>query len=453
MKTILITIFHGHIARNILRTEMLKLLTEREDVRIVIAAPEAKKEFYEKEFGGPRVSIGVLPKIQFSKLDKRIRSFYYFFVDTDTVRIIQAEQFLYTKRYVRYAYMRFMTKLFGNIPPLRKLVRFLDVLLVKDTAFAPLFDEYKPDLVVVPSITSDDESLALRQAKARGIRTVGMVRSWDNISVNKGNIRVMPDKLLVHTDILKWELEHFADADPRTVEVVGMSHFDHYFKKAPMSREAFMQKIGGDPKKPLVFVTLIGLSAADLDRHLVSVLEKGIRERADLKDVQLLVRSHPNEDKAVDFVDSTITHVNKPLMVSFPGKLTDREFTPEDIDLLANALYHSAIVINTQSTTTIDAAAFDKPVINVAFDEVPGKPYLKSIRRFYDYTHYLPILASKGVRLAHAESELLDLVALYLKDPNLDHDGRRAMLLEQNGGHADGSASRRTVDAIFSVLP
>ena len=47
-KTIFITSFFGLIARNILATNVLKILKERPDLKIVILALEAKKNLYQK---------------------------------------------------------------------------------------------------------------------------------------------------------------------------------------------------------------------------------------------------------------------------------------------------------------------------------------------------------------------------------------------------------------------
>ena len=82
-KRILIPIFHGHIARNILRTEVLSELIKRANVVLIV--PAFKKDLYKKEFGNENVSVVASPEIHYSRLDKFFRSFYYYFIDTETV--------------------------------------------------------------------------------------------------------------------------------------------------------------------------------------------------------------------------------------------------------------------------------------------------------------------------------------------------------------------------------
>ena len=446
MKKILIPIFHGHIARNILRTGVLPELTK--ETNVVLIVPDFKKELYIKEFGGERVSVASAPTIKFSKLERFFRSFYYYFVDTETVKIVQQEQFWEANK-LRYWWARFWTKLFGNIKVLRQIVRWFDSLLVKDTTFRNIFDKHKPDVIFVPSITSDDEGLVLRQAKARGIKTVGMVRSWDNITVNKGNIRVFPDKLLVHTEILKDDCVKYADYPPERIEVVGMSHFDYYLNDNRIPRESFFQKINGDPKKRTIYFMPIGLSDIEEDKYMLNLLEGWVKSSKEFAGTQLMLSTHPNATKPIDYTAPETLLIKFPGVINFPGgKPTDREIIKGDMEMMASAIYHSDVVVNYQGTTSIDASAIDKPVVNIAFDAHEGKPYLKSVRRFYDFTHYQPILASRGVRLAHSSNELKKEILEYLNDPSLDKKGRKRIIDEQSPSF-DGRAGERTAQAIL----
>ncbi len=448
MKKILIPIFHGHIARNILRTPVLPELTKQAEVILVV--PSFKRDLYEKEFGGRNVKVITSPEIKFSAIDKFFRSFYYYFVDTATVRIIQQEQFVLTNKYPRYIWARFWTKIFGKAKIFRQIIRFMDGLLVKDRLFVEIFDTYKPNIVFIPSITSDDESLVLRQAKSRGIKTVGMVRSWDNITVNKGNIRVFPDKLLTHTEILKEDCARYADYPREKIEVVGMSHFDYYITDKRISREEFFKQIGGDPKKKTIYFMPIGLSDIEEDKYMLKLLEGWVKNDKDFSNTQLMLSLHPNATKPIDYASQETLFIKPPKSIDFPGgKPTDREITREAMELMASAIYHSDLVVNYQGTTSIDASAFDKPVINIAFDGSKERSYLKSVRRFYDFTHYQPILKTKGVKLARSVDELRTDIIEYLKNPRLDQIGRQRIIREQASNH-DGHASERTAGAIIN---
>ena len=452
MKTIFITIFHGHIARNLLRTKVVEFLLARPDTNLVLIVPDYKRDYYQKEFGSERVIVEGIPILKPNLDERLIRSFYYYFIDTETVRIIQGEQFWYTGQRFKYLFMRFFTKLFGNSRFLRNLIRYIDGKILP-TNLGTLFDQYKPSVIFAGSLTSNEDVLFLKEAKRRDIKTVGMIRSWDTITVNKGIPRVYPDKILVHSEILKRDVIDYGDANPETVEVVGLSHFDHYVGPPKMTREEFFRAVGGNPNKRTVFYPLNGVASYDFDAYIVGILEEMVRSNKALQDVQLFVRRHPNEVKNINFCDPKISITNIPETVDFPhNKLAEREFTPRDIDILAHALRYSDLIINTQSTTTIDAAAFDKPVINIDFDESPDKNFYKSVRRFYHYNHYQPILKSGGVRVVGSKEELENTILDYLANPAKDREGRARLLSEQNGGPLDGNASECTAAAVLALL-
>jgi len=453
-KTIFITIFHGHLARNILRTNILPLLAAQPDLKVVIIAPDFKQKYYQKEFSQSNIIIEGLSALEPIGGDRFFRSLYYYFVDTRTVKIVQQEQFILTGRYLKYFTIRLLTLIFGHLPLLRRLIRSLDNRLVGlNQEVESLFKRYQPDLIVASQVMADQDVMFLRSASRRHIRSIGMVRSWDNVTVNKGNVRVQPDKYIAQTEFMKNELVKYAEADVTKIAVVGLSHFDYYTdKNLRIPREDFVKSIEANSDKRYIYFMPIGLSDEGQDERMITALAQILTRREELKNYELLVTLHPNTSKTfsakipgVVFIDTSHS------LISFSdGKMTDREISKEAMEIMASSIYHSDLVINYQGTSSIDAATFDKPVINIAFDE-KTKPYLKSVRRFYDFEHYQPIIKSGGVRLAHSLSELEDLIVKYIEDPALDYEGRKRIINEQCY-RLDGQASQRTVNEILSAL-
>lgn len=450
MKTVFLTIFHGHIARNFLLTPILSLLKELKDTKVVLIVPESKKEYYEKQFGGGNIVLEGVPTLQPTRLDSFMRSLYFFCVDTETVQHIQGEQFLLKKKYLRYWVTRFLTKIGGNSRAVRNLLRWADRTFVKPQGFSELFDKYKPDLVFISSITSDQDSMVLREADRRGVKTLGMVRSWDNFSVNKGNVRIYPEKLLVHNRFLADDAIKLADFPPESIVMVGMPHFDFYVNEQRLSREETFHAVNADPSKRLLFFLMIGLSSSNLDKYVIGKLEELIDRDPEFKNFQLVVRPHPNTGKLIDTVGPK-TLINYPKLVEFNARLTDREFTKEDMDIYAGLIAHSDVVISYQGTGTIDAAALDKPVINLAFEESPDVPYLAGIRHQYDYTHYRPIRATGGVRVVWKEEDMRGAILDYANNPARDAEFRKILVADQCY-LLDGKASERVVGEIKKAL-
>src|SRR4051812_35300747 len=109
-RKVLIPIFHGHIARNILHTNVLGELSQR--AKVILLVPDFKKDLYTKEFGSERVTVVSSPEITFSRLDKFFRSFYYYFLNKKKFKIIKVKKFKLKKIFLKYYKPQFLTKFF-----------------------------------------------------------------------------------------------------------------------------------------------------------------------------------------------------------------------------------------------------------------------------------------------------------------------------------------------------
>lgn len=454
MKTILLPIFHGHIARNVLLTDTFRLLAGRSDLHLVILAYNFKQAYYQKTFGRPNVKIVGLAEtdLRLGCWEPVFKSLFSFFADSP--RHIQVFQEILDKdgNYPAYVLRRMATALIGNSPVLRNLVRWLYHRLVPAKAFfLQLLERYQPGLVFLPDMTFHVDNYLLRAARTRGISSIGMLRSWDALTSNKGTIRIKPDQLLVHNEFMKKMAVKYGDMKPAHITVTGMPQLDIYVQNPPTERSAFFRKLGLDPAKRIILFALTGPRTAGINQDIISIITEAIVDGRLPSDLQLLVRMHPNSNPESFTVGKGVVF-HRPAGVEFSaGRLADIEFTDQWLQELLDSLYYSAVTINAQSTMSVDAAAFDKPIINLAFDGRENLPYTRSVRRLYHSEHYAPILKSGGVRVAYNESELLDWLKRYLTDPALDRNGRQRIITEQTG-QLDGQAGRRTADYIIKFL-
>ncbi|MGB7201857.1 MAG: hypothetical protein WBD16_06265 [Pyrinomonadaceae bacterium] len=107
------------------------------------------------------------------------------------------------------------------------------------------------------------------------------------------------------------------------------------------------------------------------------------------------------------------------------------------------------VVINLSSTVTVDAAIFDKPVVNLNFDPQPEKPFEKLVKDVNSaWTHFSPIANSGGVRLVNTPEEMVRAIKDYLANPTLDHEGRKR-IVSRVCGYADGKCANRMSQAIW----
>ena len=86
------------------------------------------------------------------------------------------------------------------------------------------------------------------------------------------------------------------------------------------------------------------------------------------------------------------------------------DVTADSQQHLADTLRHSDVIVNVASTIAIEAAIFDTPVVNVAFDGEAESPFEQSAPRYYRFTHYVNITRHGAVRVAATPEELVSHV-------------------------------------------
>ena len=227
MQTIFITSFNPFISRNILSGDILKLFRQKESLRVVIFCPAYKQKYFEENFASDNV---VIEGVETEVINKQDIIFSYIgrsLVSTKTLAIHRWEIFLRNKNIFTFLFSYFLAVL-GRLDQVKRFVRWLDLITINKSKFSFYFDKYRPNLIFATDIFHVDDVHFLAEAKSRGIVTIGMVRSWDNIT-NKGLFRIKPDKLIVHNEIVKDEAIKYEAMSSKDIFVSGLPQFDCYF--------------------------------------------------------------------------------------------------------------------------------------------------------------------------------------------------------------------------------
>ena len=142
------------------------------------------------------------------------------------------------------------------------------------------------------------------------------------------------------------------------------------------------------------------------------------------------------------------------MSVEDAGSVGPRGWAPTgpEVDHLAHLLHHSAVLLNVASTTTVDAAALDRPVVNISFDGERPLAWIRSCRRFYSFYHYRRIVSTGGVRVVESAAECVKEIEAYLEDPARDAAGRQRIVSE-TCYRVDGNSSRRIAEVVTGWIP
>lgn len=451
MKTIFISSFNPFILRNILVSDALKIIVQDGSVRVVIFVPDYKVSFFEDQLVVyDNVVVEGIKTTNVSRQNIVFRFLGGSLVDTPTIKVHKRVQLAQDGRYVRFIVSWLLRKLLSRLVVVKRLVRKLDYLTMNKSYFLPYFSKYRPQLVFAADVFNDNDVHLLATARSQGIRTVGMIRSWDNFTT-KGVFRIKPDILLVHNEILKSETVKYCDMIQETVWPVGIPQYDRYLNGSRLSRDAFFKKLDFDPARKLILFSPFGQRFTDTDWQIMDIL-KGLIEREEIPPTQVLVRCTPNDPVSLGgFIPNKCFYIDCPGR-GFVGRETkDQELTVEDVNWLADCLHHCDVVVAGGASIGIDAATFGKPTILIHFDGFEEKPYWQSVRRFLEYQHPRDIISTGAMRSVRSAAELKQQLNSYLNNPRLDRPSREKMLRDQCW-RLDGQSGQRIGRFLNSLL-
>ena len=448
-RTVFITIFQGAEAKNILRTDIYARLLREPDLRIVLLVKTPERgDYYKKEFSHPNVSYEVAPEFSPNRWDRFFSWFAFLTLRTGTVDLRRRMTLETDKNYFRFFSGWLLNRLLGW-RLIRQMARWFDSRLSSGGSFGKLFDKYDPRTVFCAHLFDDAEVAILKEARRRGVASIGFINSWDKLT-SRHTVRILPDWLVVFNELVKQEAMRHADMSESRIFVTGVPQYDQYIKEKPADRAGFFAKIGADPSKKLIVYAPMGKTFSNSDWDIVDLLTAWIKEGKIT--AQLLVRFQPN-----DFFNEVELKKRPSLIYDWPGirfskeRGVDWDMSFADLKHLTDTLFHADLFVCYASSMSIDAAIFDKPVINIDFEVRPKEVMAKSPTYFYQMTHYQNAVRTGGIKYPKSKEEFLRNINDYLANPSADRSGRARLIREQCGA-VDGRAGERIGEFIISKI-
>ncbi|MBI2635374.1 MAG: CDP-glycerol glycerophosphotransferase family protein [Parcubacteria group bacterium] len=456
MKTIFITAFHPFISKNILNTDVFKILKARNDLKIILLVPVILKDFFENNYRSDNVIVEGVDLMPFknSSSNNFFSKVAFFFIYNHWIRhkrheYLSAHPSFYN--FVKFHVFMVLTWFLSGYKVINKTFRFFDWHFSPGSFYENQFEKYKPDIIFSTDVYDDFDQALIKEAKIRKVFVVGMVRSWDN-NISKGLMRCLPDRLIVNNEVIKKEAIKIHNFPEENIFIGGLPQFDDYLKAPFKSREEFFKSVGGDPDKMTILFSP-GSREISADANIV-ICEafKTAKERGILpKDVQFFVRNHPTRpDKVLEkFKNDPDFIVEMPGTMKGSGKFL--EFSMQDSIHLIDTVYYSDVVVWIVTSIGLDSLVFDKPQIAVDFDGFKSKPYWSSVKSMNDYDHLISFFKTSKVKRAGSIEDLILWIGEYLKNPRLGEEGRKKAAREQLW-KVDGKSGARIADFILSFI-
>jgi hypothetical protein len=449
----------GHNVSNLLRSGFLPSLLGS-GVKVVVLSPFAADPTFVREFTKENVEIATLPPWHPTPAERAVDS-------------LLSEMFLRQSRLEAVRLQRDRARLLEPWPGRSALAAVKAVLVrapvprrtwfrvagaLSRHAFDRLFTLHQPALLVTSSagfLTS--EVPVIYAAKRFGVPQIGVDLGWDNL-VSKYHTILPVDRLAVWNDDMREQAIRFHGFSADRVAVVGAVQFDSYFESLQLpTREAFLKTAGVSPERALVTMATAPHAVYPSTPWLIEILADAIDREALGRPADLLVRVHPRDDLAQysRFAGRRHVTIEKPVghLVGTPGTPQFDQFSATRADRrhLAETLAYSDVLVNFASTTTIEACVFDTPVVNVGFDEHVDVPAPLSIRRYFRFEHYRPVVETGAATVASSPEGLVSAVRAYLADRTRDQEARRK-LAARLCPFRDASAGQRLARAVLDAL-
>ncbi|OGQ24915.1 MAG: hypothetical protein A3C54_08430, partial [Deltaproteobacteria bacterium RIFCSPHIGHO2_02_FULL_60_17] len=428
-------------------------LLEAADLRVVVVSPLAREPYFHEEFAARGVAVEPLPKTRGGFLERRLKDLRFYLWSerelTSTFRIKRKTEFSPWGVWWRDLVAR---RLRGLGITEDRIGRW-ELAIFRAPKISRLYDEYRPDAILFTKLFSTNIHM-VKEAKRRGVKTICFLEAWDNLT-SKGPLAVVPDILLVWNQFMKQEAVEYHGFPPDRVRVVGIPQFDVYHDPNKfLSRKDFFERYGLDPSRKLLTYAVAAGEIAPTDPDVIEMLYQAVISGRVTTPAQILIRLHPQTRGR--HLEKFNRFRGRPGIAIQPAGRVARiqdgwDPSWDDMIRLSETMYHSNVVLNVGSTISLDAIAFDTPVVAIGFEGDGQRDYFESYRRYYDYTHLKRIVESGGLRIAQSFDEMLHAVNRYLKDPSLDARGRERVRAEQFC-FLDGRSGRRSARAILTEL-
>ena len=450
METLFITISRGSLIRNFFHTGIISGLLDK-GYRVVVLTPYYKDHKLFAGYAHPNLLLEPLHSSRI-RLEKIITELLKGAAFNRTVHFLWRYRLvgsdprlvLYIPRIIFLAPLRF-------VPGCRRFIQWIDYILNPQKEHDYLFAKYRPTLAFVTSVNSFSDSGVTKSAKRFGVTTVGMPKSWDNLS--KILFNAPTDYLLVWSDFMRQQAMRYQGYGREKIFIIGVPQFDIYSQPEHLvSREEFCKQFNFNPNKKIVlYGSCGGGNDIDMEADYPEMIQQWIGS-GKLVDAQILVRPHIGYRNDVEkfsriardpnvAVDQTDKHDYS------LGDYWDPSFA--HLEHLYNSLHHADVCINMGSTLTLDAIACGRPVINIKFDKNPHVLFRNSVRRLYETDYITDLMKMNATWIVENEESFLEsLKAVLERGESKDTHPLIDCFMYKN----DGKSAERIVTTLISII-
>lgn len=311
----------------------------------------------------------------------------------------------------------------------------------------------RPVLGLSTSCVVDWERPLFEALRMLDVPTATMLLSFDNLT-SRGYLPLMSfDRYLVWQGRMAAEVREFYQVPDAQIAITGTPQFDfHVCKEFHWTREVTARALGLDLSGRYIVYCANHVALTPNEPELVAQVLLDVAGDPALAAHQWVVRLHPMDTYARwERLAARFDQV----VVSHPWRQGDGSFwgapSANDIALLGNTLRHADAAVTMASTTALDSAVVDTPIVCVGFHPATGSAEDRFYRAAHYTHHYLPITESGAAPVAHDLASLRGLLREAVTDPAARRL-QRERLVEQLCGVVDGGSVARIAGELVGML-
>lgn len=261
--------------------------------------------------------------------------------------------------------------------------------------------EEKPDMVLCTNQRAVNAIAPLLAAENLKIPTACFIFSWDNLP--KATLVINTDYYFVWSEYMKAELlQYYPFIDAEKIKITGSPQFEHYFNKDLLvTKEDFYYQNNLDPETEYLCYSGDDITTSPHDHSYLKDVAEAVRVlNAKGRKLGIIFRRSPVDfssryDDTINAFSDIITPI-EPLWEEKGERWNTILPTKEDLNLQANLIQHTFMVINVGSSMVFDYVCMGKPCAYINYNP-QEENLIRNINEIYRYVHFRSMPSEKSV--------------------------------------------------------
>ena len=318
-----------------------------------------------------------------------------------------------------------------------------------------LLKKEKPDLIFCTNQRTTDAIAPILAAKDLNIKTATFIYSWDNIP--KATLVIEPDYYFVWSNFMKEELiKYYPYIKENQVKITGTPQFEpHFNENLVVSKEEFLKTYNLDVNKKYICFSGNDITSSPFDEYYLEDLAEEVEKLNNTGyNLGIIYRKCPVDftgryTKVLENYKHIIVAID-PVWKNLGNSWNKVMPFKEDMQLLANTVRYSELVINVGSSMVFDAVSHKKPCAYLNYNTKKVDVSKWTIKTIYTFIHFQSMPSKEAVLWLNKKEDYKTIIKKVLENKVKLEQTQK--WFDKIVKHPPELSSERIVSTIKSIL-